>query len=289
MTHILMDAGIETKILGYLQNLHDWSHVSEIAKEIDHNRITVAKYLQVLKAKNKLETKTLGKAKLWRVPKREKKKILIVDDEPHINNLLQMSLQKEDRALFTAMNGKSALAIVEKEIPDIIILDLMLPDISGFEVCQKIKSSPGFSHIPILILSAKTQPADRARAMDAGANEYIFKPFDPFTFEKRVADMLESAQISLFVVPRDRQEKFEKVNIIEIQNLDGYIAHFGKRKAKEMLLFFSKTLQKECDQVLQPKENVFSLHGNIKKVKSAVESIKPYFSSEDFSLDVEIR
>jgi DNA-binding response OmpR family regulator len=110
------------------------------------------------------------------------KKILIVDDEPHIRALLEQALEDlEDEGveLLTAGNGLDAWAMAQKESPDLMILDVMMPQMSGYEVCERVKSEPTLDNVYIIMLTAKGQAMDRQRGEQVGADEYVTKPFDP--------------------------------------------------------------------------------------------------------------
>jgi len=120
------------------------------------------------------------------------KKILIVDDEVHIRLLLKYALEDFEDAgveLLSASDGLEAWDVVQAERPDLIILDVMMPGLSGYEVCQRIKSDPDLSNTHVM-LTAKGQAVDRQRGTEVGANEYITKPFDPHYLVERTADVL---------------------------------------------------------------------------------------------------
>jgi two-component system alkaline phosphatase synthesis response regulator PhoP len=110
------------------------------------------------------------------------KKILIVDDEPHIRALLEQTLEDfEDKGveLLTASDGLKAWEIAQEELPNLIILDVMMPHMSGYEVCERIKAEPMLNGTYVIMLTAKGQEIDRQRGEEVGADEYITKPFDP--------------------------------------------------------------------------------------------------------------
>jgi len=104
------------------------------------------------------------------------KKILFVDDEPGYVRAVTYVLQKEGYEVITASNGLQGLIKAQKEKPDLVILDVMLPGIDGFEVCSRLRSDPRTSAIPIIMLSAKGQDADRTTGLTLGALEYLTKP-----------------------------------------------------------------------------------------------------------------
>lgn len=109
-------------------------------------------------------------------------KLLIVDDEPHIRMLLEQSLEDledEDVELLIASNGQEALDTIKEERPQLVFLDVMMPKMNGFEVCQKVKQELKMVDTHIILLTAKGQEADKEKGLKMGANEYMTKPFDP--------------------------------------------------------------------------------------------------------------
>ena len=110
------------------------------------------------------------------------KTILIVDDEAHIRVLMEQTLEDlEDHGveLLLAANGVEALALINSKLPDLVFLDVMMPKMNGFEVCQAVKENVATRHIPIIMLTAKGQELDQRQGRDVGANLYMTKPFDP--------------------------------------------------------------------------------------------------------------
>ena len=109
-------------------------------------------------------------------------KVLIVDDEPHIRYLLELTIEElEDDGveLITADNGETALEIIRSEKPEIVFLDVMMPKMSGFDVCNAVKNNPELSDTYIVLLTAKGQEFDKQKGQDAGADIYMTKPFNP--------------------------------------------------------------------------------------------------------------
>ena len=109
-------------------------------------------------------------------------RILIADDKPHIRLLLGRILEEfEDEGIeiLTANDGPEALEIIESEQPDLVFLDVMMPIIDGFDICQKVKRDLGPDNVYIVMLTAKGQEIDKQRGMEVGADVYITKPFDP--------------------------------------------------------------------------------------------------------------
>ena len=119
------------------------------------------------------------------------KKILIVDDEVDLVETLRFPLEMEGFNVLVSYNGEDALSQARKEKPDLIILDLMLPKLDGYKVCRLLKFDERYKHIPILMLTAKTQEKDKLLGQETGADEYITKPFDIDELMKRVKSYLD--------------------------------------------------------------------------------------------------
>ncbi len=119
------------------------------------------------------------------------KKILIADDEPYIRTLLKRTLEElEDEGveLLLAIDGNEALELAMNEQPDLVFLDVMMPRLSGYEVCQRLKALD--EQIYIILLTAKGQAVDKDRGTEAGANEYVTKPFNPDYIVEQAAAVL---------------------------------------------------------------------------------------------------
>lgn len=101
--------------------------------------------------------------------------VLLVDDEAALRESLTYTLQKEGYDVTTAADGQTAIKQFHKQVPDIVLLDLMLPEVDGMEICWRIRA---FSNVPIVMLTAKDQDADKVRGLEAGADDYVTKPFN---------------------------------------------------------------------------------------------------------------
>lgn len=113
-------------------------------------------------------------------------KILIVDDEPDIPELLKLSLISEPYDFIVAHNGEEAIDMTLKELPDLILLDIMMPDMDGYEVVEHLKKSKSANDIPVIMISAKTAIEDKVRGMELGIDDYISKPFDKREVKARI-------------------------------------------------------------------------------------------------------
>lgn len=119
--------------------------------------------------------------------------LLIVDDEAHIRMLLEQTLEEledEDVNFLTAENGEEALEIIQKENPQLVFLDVMMPKMNGMEVCRRVKRELGLDKVFIVLLTAKGQELDRQRGQEVGADLYMTKPFDPETILKKAREVL---------------------------------------------------------------------------------------------------
>jgi len=119
----------------------------------------------------------------------KQKKILVVDDERHIVRLVQVNLERTGYQVVTAFDGKEALKKVESDKPDLIVLDVMMPHMDGFEVLKRLKADDKTKNIPVVMLTAKAQDADVFRGWASGVDCYLTKPFNPIellTFVKRI-------------------------------------------------------------------------------------------------------
>jgi len=120
----------------------------------------------------------------------ERKRILIVDDEPHILRSLGFVLRKAGYEVLEARSGQEALEVLEAQPPDLVFLDIMMPEVDGYEVCRQIKASQNTSPAYVIMLTAKGQESDRRRGMESGADEYMTKPFSPTRAVARVEAVL---------------------------------------------------------------------------------------------------
>ena len=174
-----------------------------------------------------------------------KEKILIVDDEKDIVKMLDYNLKKEGYRTISCYNAEDALDLVASQHPDLIILDLMLPGMDGLEVCKTLKKEEKSARIPIIMLTAKTQEADKIVGLELGADDYITKPFSPRELVARIKAVLRRTQ--------EKQELAEVVKIGDLKIDFSKILVYLKNKtieltAKEFELL--KTLIKVKGRVL---------------------------------------
>ncbi|MBV9656683.1 MAG: response regulator transcription factor [Verrucomicrobia bacterium] len=117
-------------------------------------------------------------------------RVLLVDDEPDVADLVRYRLQGAGHEVMVASDGLTALRLARERRPDLLVLDLMLPQMSGQEVCRQLKSDPETASIPIIMLTARGQPAERIAGLEIGADDYVTKPFSPRELLLRVGAVL---------------------------------------------------------------------------------------------------
>jgi len=117
-------------------------------------------------------------------------RILIVDDEPDLLELVRVNLVQGGFDVETAADGQGALQSIRRRAPDLVVLDLMLPDLSGTEVCRAVRADPSFADLPIIMLTARADEVDRIVGLELGADDYVTKPFSPRELRLRVQAVL---------------------------------------------------------------------------------------------------
>jgi len=122
------------------------------------------------------------------------KRILIVEDNPVHTRLIEMTLRGKNYTLLKATNGEEALDIAIRERPDLILIDLNLPKMTGFEVARKLRENPVFSHTPIIAVTAYAMRGDREKSIESGCDAYLSKPIDTRELPRVVAEMLSCRQ-----------------------------------------------------------------------------------------------
>jgi DNA-binding response OmpR family regulator len=130
--------------------------------------------------------------------------ILVVDDEPDVIELLSFNLKAAEFSIETAVTGKGALEQARATKPDLILLDVMLPEMDGFEVCKCLRQDPATARIPIIMVTAKTAEIDRVLGLEFGADDYVTKPFSPRELILRIKNLLKRNQAG-----PDRAERFQ--------------------------------------------------------------------------------
>ncbi|MEO9652944.1 MAG: phosphate regulon transcriptional regulator PhoB [Roseobacter sp.] len=152
-------------------------------------------------------------------------RVLVVEDEPAQREVLAYNLEAEGFAVSRAENGEEALILVDEEMPDVIVLDWMMPNLSGIEVCRRLKIKTDTRNIPIIMLSARSEEVDRVRGLETGADDYVIKPYSVIELMARVRSQLRRVR------PAASGERLEYQDII----LDS-VSHRVSRNDSELKL-----------------------------------------------------
>ena len=176
--------------------------------------------------------------------------ILLVEDEKSIVTLIKYNLEKEGFKVFCSETGEDALKIIKEKTPDLVILDWMLPDTSGIDVCRQIKIDKKLKNIPVLILTAKGEPDDKIKGLEVGADDYVTKPFNNKELLLRVKSLIKRSKPSLLdetatfkdlkidriTIKVFRDTKEIKLGPIEYKLLDFFIKSPQRVYSREQLL-----------------------------------------------------
>ncbi|MBO9123579.1 MULTISPECIES: PleD family two-component system response regulator [unclassified Rhizobium] len=180
-------------------------------------------------------------------------RILVVDDIPANVKLLEARLIAEYFDVLTASDGYQALAICERNQVDLILLDIMMPGMDGFEVCERLKSNPKTSHIPVVMVTALDQPADRVRGLKAGADDFLTKPVNDLQLIARVKSLLRLKTLSDEL--RIRAQTAHTMGIDELLRAD----QRGEEGGQIMLVDGRANSQERIIKALKPIGNVFAI------------------------------
>jgi two-component system phosphate regulon response regulator PhoB len=176
--------------------------------------------------------------------------VLVVEDEDALATLLQYNLDKEGYSVRVAMDGEEALMLADEAAPDLVLLDWMLPKVSGVEVCRRLRARPATRNTPIIMLTARGEEGDRIRGLDTGADDYVVKPFSMIELTARVRAVLRRIRPGLaddqlnhgdIVVDRvahrvKRQGRDIHLGPTEFKLLDHLMQHPGRVFSREQLL-----------------------------------------------------
>jgi diguanylate cyclase (GGDEF)-like protein len=186
--------------------------------------------------------------------------ILVVDDDPNIFQLLNVNLENFGYRVLKAADGDRAIALAEAETPDLIILDIMLPKIDGFHVCQRLREKESTCLIPIIVLSAKDKPSDKILGLKLGADDYITKPFDVEELLVRIETRLRRTEqflsanpltglpgnVSIMheVMKRLRTRELFSFVYIDIDNFKPFNDAYGFRRGDMVIAFVTDILKR---------------------------------------------
>jgi diguanylate cyclase (GGDEF)-like protein len=192
-------------------------------------------------------------------------KILVVDDEEHIRKILKFKLEKHGYHVITAENGEVALQMVRRENPDLIILDLMMPKMDGFEVCRRIRKNFQTAQIPIIMLTAKSDMVDKIKGLAGGANDYLVKPYSNEELLLRVKNVLDwnrrqkdANPLTGFAgnraIEKELQRRIENKEsfaflYMDIDNFKAYNDYYGYQKGDEAILFLADIITESVNSL----------------------------------------
>jgi PleD family two-component response regulator len=192
-----------------------------------------------------------------------KSRILIVEDDPDIGTMLRVYFENQGFEIFLATRGGDALALTRHTLPHLIVLDIMLPDMDGYEVCRSLRASSRTGHIPILFLTQRDERRDRIAGLELGADDYITKPFDIEELRLRVQNAMARSERESMTDPRTGlpasgqiQARLEAslgrtgwsmVNC-RLLNFDAYRGAYGDSAADDLLRFAAELILKVIDE-----------------------------------------
>lgn len=170
-----------------------------------------------------------------------KELIVVIDDEEDIRELIRYNLSKDGFEVACAVSGEEGVALVQREKPDLVILDLMLPGIDGLEVCRRLKADPVLNTIPIVMVSARGEEPDVVSGLELGADDYVSKPFSPRVLLARVRSVLRRGRIPLpdtaavlseggLSIDPPRREVHVDDALVELTNTEFKLLHFLMRQ-----------------------------------------------------------
>ncbi len=169
-------------------------------------------------------------------------KILVIDDSKLIAHVAKNILSKQGHEVLLAEDGETGLDIAKDNEPDLILLDLILPGIDGYEICQRIKNDSNIADIPVIMLTSKAEHADKVRGLELGASDYVTKPFDEAELIARVNTHLRIKELHESLQEKNRQ-------LLEMANRDGLTGLYNHR-------YFQETLFKDFQRAVRYKESL---------------------------------
>ncbi len=204
-------------------------------------------------------------------------RILVVEDDADISNMLQLYFKSQGYEVFVAPVGNDALNMTRQKMPNVIVLDIMLPDIDGYEVCRRLRTNLRTSHIPIIFLTQKDERSDKIRGLELGADDYITKPFDVEELRLRVRNTIKSAEIASLTSPstglasgRLIEEQLRElmgaddwsILYIGIKGLDAFNQAYGFVAGGDVLRFTGIVLNEAVDTFGTPDDFVGHIGGD---------------------------
>ncbi|MEE8483830.1 MAG: response regulator [Nitrospinota bacterium] len=193
-------------------------------------------------------------------------KIMIVDDDPNVSLLLEVTLKKDHHFdLVVCTSGEEALEMMKSEKPNLVLLDIMMPGIDGFEVCRRIKSSPETKFVSVIFLSSRREVTEKVKGMNIGADDYIVKPFDPDELLSRIKAQLRIRKLEKELIDKKKLETVLAMAVTlkhEINNpLTGILGN------SEILKDWRNLKEEEVGECIN------DIHEQSKRIKTLVENL----------------
>ncbi|MCP4541630.1 MAG: response regulator [Chloroflexi bacterium] len=204
-------------------------------------------------------------------------RLMIVEDDTDISNMLRIYFQSQDYDVAVAQRGEDALELCRQQLPHLIVLDIMLPDMDGYDVCRHLRGSLRTSHIPIIFLTQKDERSDKIHGLELGADDYITKPFDLEELKLRVKNAMVSAQYKSLTnattgLPSGRliEEQLRQlmrrddwgIIYIGVKGLSDFKDEYGFVAAEEVLRFVAMILGRSVDQEGSPNDFIGHIGGD---------------------------
>jgi len=204
-------------------------------------------------------------------------RILVVEDDLDIANMLQVYFRSQGYEVFVVSRGGAALEMTRQRLPNVIVLDIVLPDIDGYEVCRQLRTNLRTSHIPVIFLTQRDERSDKIRGLELGADDYVTKPFDVDELWLRVRNTIKSAEIASLTSPNTglasgrliEQQLRELLHrsdwgilYIGIEGLDTFGEVYGFVASEEVLRFTGMLLNDVIDSLGTPDDFVGHVGGD---------------------------
>ncbi len=217
-------------------------------------------------------------------------RILVVEDDFDISNMLQLYFKSQGYEVYVAPRGGVALEMTRQRMPNVIVLDIMLPDIDGYEVCRLLRTNLRTSHIPIIFLTQKDERSDKIHGLELGADDYITKPFDVEELRLRVRNTIKSAEVAALTSPstglasgrlieQQLRELMRKddwgILYIGISGLDAFSEFYGFVAGEEVLRFTGMLLNEIVEEMGTPDDFIGHIGGDDFIVVTRKELITP--------------
>jgi PleD family two-component response regulator len=217
-------------------------------------------------------------------------RILVVEDDFDISNMLQLYFRSQGYEVYVAPRGGVALEMTRQKMPNVIVLDIMLPDIDGYEVCRQLRTNLRTSHIPIIFLTQKDERSDKIHGLELGADDYITKPFDVEELRLRVRNTIKQAEIASLTSPSTGlasgrlidQQLVELMHrsdwgilYIGIRGLDAFNEVYGFVAGEEVLRFTGMMLNDVIDEMGTPDDFIGHVGGDDFIVITRKELLEP--------------